>query len=98
MNNSENIMLTTIDDLDTYIANFHMKRIKENQPYPLSEHQPNNMHLQIQLSPNQYNKLLQTGYSGEQHNVYYTLRANNQVQISARTIVDLRKFLFELSN
>ena len=94
MSNLENQALINGEE---YISNTYSETIPNNQLYPCALHKPNGIHMQIQLSFGQYQKLLHSGYSGKQQNVYYTLRANNQADLFATSTDDINKLLVILS-
>lgn len=78
----EGISITTVNDSDLFA----------------SSQLTNEINIQLQLNTNQFELLLQRGYSGQLQNVYYILRENNQVQLSANSIEDIHQLLSQVSS
>ncbi|AYV73526.1 hypothetical protein M1D49_03685 [Bacillus sp. PK3-056] len=84
--------------VDGIVNDFHVNRVHNTNFYGVGGDYSNGVHLQVQLSPNQYSNLLKYGYSGKKHNVYFAVRSNNHAHLYAASTEDINKLLEVISN
>jgi hypothetical protein len=75
----------TLSNSSFFVKNDQVNPIEEKAFNQTGPYHSNTITVEVQLSPNQYAKLLKYGYAGKLHNVYYTVRSNNYAHLSADT-------------
>lgn len=84
--------------IDGHIKGFHVKPIQETCFCDTEFYHSNGINIEVQLSTEQYANLLKYGYSGKQHNVYFTARSNNHAHLYAASAEDINQLLEVISN
>ena len=88
----------TLSNIDGYVKGFHVKPIQETCFYDTGSYYSNGINIEVQLSTEQYANLLKYGYSGKQHNVYFTARSNHYAHLYAASSEDINQLLEVISN
>ncbi|MEK5382340.1 hypothetical protein [Niallia sp. FSL W8-0635] len=73
----------TLSDISAFVKKDQVNAIQETAFNQIGSYHSNTVTMEVQLSPNQYAKLLKYGYAGKLHNVYYTVRSNSYAHFSA---------------
>lgn len=83
----------TLSDISAFVKNDQVNPIQETAFNQIGSYHLNTVTMAVQLSPNQYAKLLKYGYAGKLQNVYYTVRSNSYAHLSADSKEEINHLL-----